>query len=158
MQKGLKVGTVRFLAGRWDKVLRRWVIIPALLLLALGSTGCVTVHEGGIKRTYIMPQVGVVLRVQNNCAPLIDIERPAEGVILKALPYGQSRTIPLSSVAFTGSSRQIPILVKGYTREGHYLGSEVYTYYVSTHQGTREDFLVVDRLRLSSGRSGCMGG
>jgi hypothetical protein len=127
-----------------------------VLFLAMTTSGCYhSIYEGGVRQRHVMPQVGVILRIQNNCAPLLDLERPAEGIVLQALPFGNGRTVPLSTMPFTGTSRQIAVIVKGYTPSGEYLGSQTKTFHVSTHRGSREEVWIVDRLTLPGGRGGC---
>src|SRR3989344_586312 len=117
------------------------------LLLVLVSTGCVRYTADGRMRTAIMLQVGVVVRVVNNCAPMLDLER-VNGPAVTGLAYGQSTTIPLVSTPFTGSNRRMPLTVKGFTLKNEYLGSDTREFYVNTHEGTREEVWEINHLRL----------
>ncbi len=127
-----------------------------LVVLALASSGCVRYAVDGRTRTAIMLQVGVVVRVVNNCAPVLEIERV--GGRMGAVSYGNSTTVILESTPFTGSNRRMPLTVKGYnpTAQGQvYLGSQTREFYASTYEGTREEVWEVDYLRLPTGRGGC---
>lgn len=132
---------------------------PALVVLvAVAASGCVAVPRPGGTEWYIMLQVGVSVRVVNNCAPYLDLERVG-GVVVKGLAYGDSATIPMASTPFSGSNRQMPLTAKGYTvaKDGSrvYLGSVTRDFHVSTYEGSREEVWEVDRLYLPRGRGGC---
>ena len=129
------------------------MILPGLMSMM----GCVRYAVNGQQRTVIMLQVGVVVKVVNNCAPLIDLERVG-GVVATGLKYSQSATIPLVSTPFSGSNRQIALTAKGFktTPEGQvYLGSQTRTFSVSTNEGSREEVWEIDYLQLPRGRGGC---
>ncbi len=124
-------------------------------LVAIAVNGCATIRmPNGTTQRYVMYQVGVVVRVVNNCAPLLDIERVG-GVVVKGLLYGESATVPLVSTPFSGSNRRMPLTVKGYTDKNEYLGSATQTFSVSTYEGSREEVWEIDRLNLPGGRGGC---
>lgn len=128
-----------------------------LAFVAVVASGCATVRmPDGTTTRYFMPQVGVVVRVVNNCAPLMDFERVG-GVVVKGLPFGGSATVPLVSTAFSGSSRRMPLIAKGYTGENVYLGSLTREFHVNTSQGSREEFWEVNRLNLPGRLGGCQG-
>lgn len=134
---------------------------PALVVLAaVAMGGCVGVQgsRGGTE-WYVMAQVGVTVRVVNNCAPYLDLERVG-GVVVKGLAYGDSATIPMASTPFSGSNRQMPLTAKGYriapgSTARVYLGSVTRDFSVSTYEGSREEVWEVDQLRLPGGRGGC---
>ncbi len=127
------------------------------VLIALVVSGCVAIPVGGSgsgTKVYVLYQVSVIARVINNCAPHLELEN-ISGVVVKDLPYGSSTTIPLISLPFSASNRQVSLTVKGYTDKREYLGSMTKTFYVSTYEGSREEVWEVDRLRLPGGRGGC---
>lgn len=130
-----------------------------LLAAIMATSGCVKyVRPDGTTQRVILYQVGVVVRVVNNCAPFIDLER-VNGIVVKDLAYGQSATVPLVSTPFGGSNRQMPLIAKGYDelKEGKrpYLGSATRTFYANTYEGSREEVWEIDQLRLPNGRAGC---
>jgi len=126
-----------------------------LSLIAVAASGCATIRQAdGTTTRYFLTQVSVVVRVVNNCAPLMDLERVG-GVVVKGLPYGGSATVPLVSTPFSGSNRRMPLTAKGYTEKMVYLGSISREFYVNTYEGTREEVWEVSRLNLPGGRGGC---
>lgn len=126
------------------------LVLAGILILASGCAG--VAH---LPRMYLMPQVGVILTVVNNCTPVLDGDSPTHGVLFRNLPYGSSVTLPLSSVAFSGSSREIAVLVRGSTKAGTYLGSATRTFYVDTYRGTRSKVWEVDHIRADGNPGGC---
>src|SRR3989344_5648964 len=130
------------------------LVFVLMSMIGLMSTGCVRYAVNGQQRTVVMFQVGVVVRVVNNCAPILDLERVG-GLVATGLKYSQSATIPLVSTPFSGSNRQIALTAKGFktTPEGQvYLGSQTRTFSVSTNEGSREEVWEIDYLQLPSGR------
>lgn len=128
-----------------------------LCALALAVSGCIAIPTGpsrGGTQYFLFLQVGIVVRVVNNCAPLLDLER-VEEIVVEGLPYGSSITVPLVSTPFTGSHRSVPLTAKGYTERREYLGSATKTFHVSTYRGTHSEIWEVDYLRLPGGRGGC---
>lgn len=126
-----------------------------LLSVALGGCAVVPVRPHSvITGGFGFYQVGVTVRVVNNCAPFLDLER-VDGVEVKGLLYGSSATIHMTSAPFSGSQRQMSLTAKGYSQNQEYLGSATKIFHVSTHQGSREEVWEVDRLRLPNGRGGC---
>jgi len=125
-------------------------------LIAVAGSGCATVMmPNGSTKRYFMSQVGVVVRVVNNCAPLLDLERVG-GIVVKGLPFSESTTVPLVSTPFSGSSRRMPLTAKGYTAERQYLGSVTKEFQVNTYEGTHEEFWAVNQISISQGgRNGC---
>ncbi len=127
-----------------------------LTLVALVTSNCATTGiVGGPMRTVAMPQVGVRVHVVNNCAPTLDLESDGR-VEVKGVPYGASAIVSLSSRPFSGSSRGLFLVAKGYTLKSEYLGSETRQFYVSIYEGTREEVWEINYLRLPSGRGGCV--
>ena len=127
-----------------------------VLLIALAMSGCVAyTYPNGSSRGYLMLQVGVVVRVINNCAPFVDLER-VDGVVVRGLQYGASATIPMQSQPFSGSYRRMPLTAKGYTHNREYLGSITKEFSVSTRQGSREEVWEVNRLNLPNRKGGCV--
>lgn len=127
----------------------------ALIAIAVAMSGCATIHYAdGSTQRYVMLQVGVIVRVVNNCAPLMDLERVG-GVVVKGLPYGESATVPLISRPFSGSNRGMPLTAKGYTAAKEYLGSASREFNANIYEGSREEVWEVDQLRLPNGRGGC---
>lgn len=119
--------------------------------------GCVAIPVGGSgsgTQLYLLYQVSVVVRVVNNCAPHGELST-VSGVVVKDLRYSDSTTVPLISMPFSGSSRQVSLTFKGYTDNKAYLGSMTKTFYVDTSQGSREEVWEVDRLNLPGNRGGC---
>lgn len=131
--------------------------VPFTLAVLFFVAGCVPVFSGdGTRQIFLMTQVGVIVQVVNNCAPLLDVER-VNGLGVRGLRYGESVTIPLVSTPFSGSNRQMALTAKGYsTGRVAYLGSLTATFYVSTDEGSREAVWEVDSLNLPSGRGGCV--
>ena len=130
-------------------------------LLAVLATGCARVtYPDGTVRTYVMTQVGVFVRVVNNtCAPKLELET-IDGVVHPGLPLGSSATIPLESRPFSGSSRRMILIAKGYRElpsgKREYLGVITRQFSVNTYNGTDNDVWIVDDLRLpGSGWGGC---
>ncbi|MDZ4205633.1 MAG: hypothetical protein U1C12_00225 [Patescibacteria group bacterium] len=129
-------------------------MIP-VLLAALNSCAIVPVRPYRVVTSgFGFYQVGVTVRVVNNCAPLLDLER-VDGVEVKGLPYGSSASIQMVSTPFSGNNRQMSLMAKGYGLNLEYLGSITKIFHVSTSQGSREEIWEVDRLRLPGGRGGC---
>lgn len=127
-----------------------------LVLITLATGACANKGiVGGPIRTVPMLQVGVRVHVVNNCAPRLDLESNGR-VEISNLPYGGSAIVPLSSQPFTGSSRQLFLVAKGYTLNGVYLGSQTRQLYVSTYEGTRDEVWEVNYLQLPNRGSGCM--
>ncbi len=125
-------------------------------LVALSASGCVRYAVNGQTRTAILLQVGVVVRVVNNCAPVLELERV--GGRVGSVTYGNSTTVIMESTPFTGSNRRMLLTVRGFqpTDAGQvYLGSQTREFYVSTYEGTREEVWEVDHIRLPNGRGGC---
>ena len=109
------------------------------LIVAVAVSGCATIRmPDGTTQRYVMYQVGVVVRVVNNCAPLLDVERVG-GVMVKGLPYGEAASVPLVSAPFGGNNRRMPLMVRGYTDKNEYLGSATREFYVNPYEGSRED-------------------
>ncbi len=132
--------------------MRNFVAIAAI---ALVTNACTTVRlADGTTQRFAMVQVGVVVRVLNNCTPFLDLERVG-GMVVKGLPYGESATIPLVSTPFGPGNREMPLTAKGYSANMEYLGSVSKTFYVSTSEGSREEVWEIDRLNLPGGRGGC---
>jgi hypothetical protein len=131
----------------------RKLFIP--LMLGLSVSGCLTVHTPTGTQRFILPQVSVVVRVVNNCAPLLDIWGPT-GLLVEGLGYGGVATVPLVSQAFTGNYRYVEAMVQGYNLNKVYLGSESKGFYVDTQQGSRQENWTIEYLRLLSGRGGCV--
>lgn len=128
-----------------------------LALVVVLMVGCVAIPVGrsnGGMQLFIMYQVGMVVRVVNNCAPFLDLET-VNGVLVQGLPYGSSVTVPMVSEPFSGSYRQMSLTAKGYTANREYLGSLTATFQLSTYDGSRSAVWEVDHLRLPNGRGGC---
>ena len=128
--------------------------LAVLVALSLSTTGCLLVPGPAGNEGYIFHQVGVAVRVVNNCAPYLDLETVV-GVVVRGLLYGDSVTVPLVSAPFGGSNRRLELTAKGYTADRQYLGSVTAHFYVSTYSGSRGEVWEVDRLRLPHGRGGC---
>jgi hypothetical protein len=130
--------------------------VTFLFLFAALMGGCATIrYPDGTKKRYIMPQVGVIVQVTNNCAPFLELSRVTEGVLVEDLAYGESRTVVLVSRPFSGHNRPLFLTAKGYNKVGEkreYLGVVVKSFSANTHQGTREDVWIVESLR---GKGGC---
>ncbi|MEX2013563.1 MAG: hypothetical protein WD897_01465, partial [Parcubacteria group bacterium] len=124
-------------------------------LVALATGGCVAVPMGSYEGSggFVFYQVGVAVRVVNNCAPFLDLET-VSGVVVKGLPYGSSITVPLVSQPLGGSNRSLLLTAKGYGSNREYLGSVTANFYVSTYEGSRGEVWEVDRLNLPRGRGG----
>ncbi len=128
-------------------------LVVALAVSA--ASACTTIRNpDGTTQRYLMLQSGVIVRVLNNCAPFLDLER-ATGIVVKALPYGGSVTVPLVSTPLSGSSRRMPLTAKGYTADMEYLGSITREFYVSSSEGSHEEFWEVNRINLPGRRGGC---
>ncbi|OHB17044.1 MAG: hypothetical protein A2544_00895 [Candidatus Zambryskibacteria bacterium RIFOXYD2_FULL_43_10] len=130
-----------------------------LLFVILASvlvSGCVVgpVRPYGITHGFGFYQIGVTVRVVNNCTPFLQLDT-VSGIEVKELPYGSSVTVHLTSAPFSGSQRQLSLTAKGYGPSREYLGSSTKIFHVSTYQGSREEVWEVDRLRLPGGRGGC---
>lgn len=120
------------------------------LFVAVLSAACAPYMVGGQRRMVLMPQVGVVLSVVNNCAATVSVE--SGGVVVDPdLPFGGSNSLPLSSRAFSGYNRAIVATVKAYDAVGKYLGSATHPFHVDIYQGTYESTWVVDRLESPPG-------
>ena len=124
-----------------------------LVLVAVATSGCMLV-PGPTGGGYIFHQVGIAVRVVNNCAPFLDLETVV-GVVVQGLRYGDSVTVPLVSAPFGGSNRRLELTAKGYTPDRVYLGSTTAHFYVSTYEGSRGEVWTIDRLGLPGGRGGC---
>ena len=131
-------------------------------LLALAVFVAVTVggcaHKGPVnttpQRRVVLWQVASIVHVINNCSPLLDLER--RGLVeINGLPYGESAQVPLVSTPFSGSSRRMFLVAKGYTEKLEYLGSATRQFSVSTSRGSQEKVWEVNKLRLPGGRGGC---
>ncbi|MDP2641897.1 MAG: hypothetical protein Q8P21_01235 [bacterium] len=114
----------------------------ALALLALSAMGCATkivqLPDGTIvKRRGMMPQVGVIVTIKNNCSPMMAIES-IHGPEVSNLAYGKSATLPIPTRAFSGDSREIWVMISAYTASSVYIGSAVLRERVSIRQGTRD--------------------
>lgn len=126
-----------------------------IILIALAMSGCTVIrYPDGSTTKYVLLQVGAVVRVVNNCAPYLDLER-ADGMVVRGLQYGGSTTVFMESYPFSGRNRRMPLTAKGYTATRQYLGSTTREFHVSTHEGTREETWEIDRIRLPGGRGGC---
>lgn len=124
-------------------------------LVAVAASGCASMGPvASPQRRVVMWQVGVVVQVVNNCAPLLNIERVGR-LEVRNLPYGESATVPLVSTPFSGSNRRMPLTVKGYTEKNEYLGSDSREFYANTYEGSREEVWEINYLRLPNGRGGC---
>ena len=132
--------------------MRNLFLLVALVALVAG--GCVLVPGPTGGGGYIFHQVGIAVRVVNNCAPFLDLETII-GVVVTGLPYGGSVTVPLVSAPFGGSNRRLELTAKGYTADRKYLGSLTAHFHVSTYDGSRGEVWEVDRLHLPNGRGGC---
>ncbi len=119
------------------------LVLAILAVIWVG--GCASSNVGGQRRTVFMPQVGVIMTVQNNCAPFVSVES-IRGVEVAELPFGESATLPISSRAFGGYSREIWVMVKAYASNLVFLGSTMFREYVDTYQGTQDRLWQVDRL------------
>lgn len=126
----------------------------SLTLVALAASGCGVVQSSTGGDWYIFHQVGVTVRAVNNCAPFLDLETVG-GVVVRALPYGSSVTVPLVSQPFGGSNRQVFLTAKGYTANREYLGSTTAQFSVNTYEGSWEAPWEVNYIRLPNGRGGC---
>lgn len=124
--------------------MKKLVLVLAVLLV---QTGCV--HS----RTLCL-QVCVAVRMVNNCAHVLDVE-DINGP-LGRLAYSQSETFVLVSTAFSGNNRFMPLVVKGWAKDGKYLGSETRQFYVDTSEGSRREVWEVDNLNLPR-NGGCEG-
>jgi hypothetical protein len=125
-----------------------WAIF-ALFLVGL-FTGCATriveLEDGTVRRVReILPQVGVVVTVQNNCAPVLSVQS-LHGTEVKSLAFGKSATIPVSSRPFSGYNREIWVMVRAYDSSMNYLGSAELREYADTSYGTRDKLWQVDDL------------
>lgn len=127
--------------------------LMTLMVLTVLSGGCMLV-PGPTGGGYIFHQVGIAVRVVNNCAPFLDLETVV-GVVVRGLPYGDSVTVPLVTAPFGGSNRRLELTAKGYGPNREYFGSTTAHFYVSTYEGSRGEFWNVDRLGLPGGRGGC---
>lgn len=130
------------------------VLLLALIALATGACANKGIVGGPIT-TVPMLQVGVRVHVVNNCAPKLNLESNGR-VEVANIPYGSSAIVPLSSQPFTGSSRQLFLVAKGYTLKDEYLGSQTRQLYVSTHEGTRDEVWEVNYLQLPNRGNGCV--
>ncbi|MEX0932408.1 MAG: hypothetical protein WDZ61_00745 [Parcubacteria group bacterium] len=133
----------------------RVLVLPLLAILVLVG-GCAGAAH--FPRMYLMPQVGIILTVVNNCSPFLDVSSPTHGDLATGLPYGDRVTLPLSSVAFSGSNREIEVYVQGHTSKRVYLGSDTKTFRVNVRSGTRGEVWEVRRLNASNRTGGCMVG
>ena len=127
--------------------------LMVLVAVAAVLSGCMLV-PGPTGGGYIFHQVGIAVRVVNNCAPFLDLETVVD-VVVRGLRYGDSVTVPLVSAPFGGSNRRLELTAKGYTADRAYLGSTTAHFYVSTYEGSRGEVWEVDQLRLPGGRGGC---
>ncbi|MBI2674039.1 MAG: hypothetical protein HYX23_02030 [Candidatus Zambryskibacteria bacterium] len=125
-----------------------------VLLLVASGCAVVPVRPYAVTGGFGFYQVGVTVRVVNNCTPFLDLER-VDGIEVKGLPYGSSVTVHMTSTPFSGSQRQLSLTAKGYGSNREYLGSATRIFHVSTYQGSREEVWEVDQLRLPGGRGGC---
>jgi len=127
-----------------------------VILIALAMSGCAIItYPDGSTQHFVLLQTGVIVRVVNNCAPFLDLER-VDGIAVRGLPYGGSATVVMQLTPFRGGyNRRIPLTAKGYTSKREYLGSTTREFYVNTHEGTREEAWEIDRLNLPNGRGGC---
>ena len=134
------------------------MIVVAVLALSVLAGGCVTVvSPTGQRIRYVMPQVGVIVRVHNNCTPFIDLES-VEGVMVAGLAYGEAATVPLASMPFSGSSRQLWLTAKGYRElngKREYLGSTTRQFNVNVYSGSQTEVWEVTQLQLPGSRGGC---
>lgn len=126
-----------------------------LLAVAFIFAGCaeriVYLPDGRvIQRREVMPQVGVILSVKNNCAASLEIERGGY-IVDRGVPFGRSDRLPLSTTAFTGDSRQIVVTASAHDGRGRYLGSATRSFYIDVYRGTYEETWVVDRLESPPG-------
>ena len=131
--------------------------VTSLILTGMLMGGCITTRDmvgGGVEQRFLMTQVGVVVRVRNNCTALLDLET-VNGPVYRGLVYGNAITIPLVSTPFSGTSRYMLLTAVGYTAEREYLGSITRRFSVDTYEGSRQDVWEVDQLRLPKGRGGC---
>jgi hypothetical protein len=124
-------------------------------LLAILASGCAqVVYPDGSRRRVPMTQVGVVLTVQNDCAPVLEAYQ--DGILMMAnIRRGQHATFPLVSAAFTGSSREVEVLFKYYSLIGdtlNYLGSLVERFWVNIYGGSESRTVI---LRPGWGTEGC---
>ncbi len=134
----------------------KFFIFIVLALIAIAVNGCATIsYPNGSTQKLVLLQVGVIVRVVNNCTPKMDFET-INGVVLKDLPYGGSQTILMQSMPFSGSNRYLSLVAKGKTDKGEYLGSVVKRFYVNTYQGSRQEIWEISTLRLPGGRGGCL--
>lgn len=118
-------------------------------LIALAASGCaLPMPNGTVVRIPPLSQIGASVRVLNNCAPILDIESVG-GLIVVGLPYSGSHTVWLESAAFSGSHREMTLIVKGYSADRRvYLGSAQKTFTVNIHQGSRAEAWEINQLRL----------
>lgn len=130
-------------------------------ILAVLATGCgagirtVRLPDGTLReRVTNMPQVGMVVRVVNNCVPIADLET-IWGPLFTGLQFGESATVSIPSLPFSNPwAREVNLIVKGWSREQrvpeNYLGSYTQRYMVNVQWGSRTDVLELSSLRLGN--------
>jgi hypothetical protein len=121
-----------------------------MLVMASMMCGCATriveLEDGTVRRVReILPQVGVVVTIQNNCAPMLSIQS-LHGTEVKSLAFGKSATIPVSSRPFSGYNREIWVMIRAYDSSMNYLGSAEMREYADISNGTRDKLWQVDDL------------
>lgn len=115
------------------------LFVFVVLLIALAMGGCMTTRDpDGSTRHYVMLQVGVYVRVKNECQKtLMDIERVG-GVMVHNLHYGESIVIPMHSTPFSGNYRRMPLTANILDMKRNYLMSVTEEFKVNTRRGSYE--------------------
>jgi len=133
--------------------MKNFVLVVGLIALAV--SGC-SVHMPNGTIVRILPQVGMSVRVVNNCAPIIDLES-ANGLAVVGLPYSGSHTVWLESAPFSGDHRRMFLTAKGYSADRSiYLGSVTKEFAVSIHHGSGTEPWEINELRLPGRHHRCL--
>jgi hypothetical protein len=133
-----------------DKLQKLLGAVFFIVLVSGMTCGCAVKNVNGHRGWVIMPQVGVVVTVQNNCAANLSVES-LYGNEVKNLAFGESATIPIASRPFSGYNREIWVMVKAYDNALKYIGSAELREYADTYSGTRDKLWQVDDLDSPSG-------
>lgn len=127
----------------------------SVMLIALAVGGC-SVHMPNGTTVRILSQVGITVRVVNNCAPIVDIES-SRGVVVAGLPFSGSHSVAWESDAWSGNYRKMFLTAKGYSADRQlYFGSYTKEFTINVRDGSKAEPWEINNLHLPGAHQNCV--
>lgn len=136
--------------------MRKLLSTLIVAVVALSQSACAPVivqQPHGPRFGMVSLQQRVLVTVQNNCVPYIDV---FTGTVVYSvgLPYADHVVAPLVRQPFTNG--EFTLVVRGYNEKKEFLGTDTRRYSISSYEGEKNEVWEVNYLNLPNGRGGCI--